>query len=79
MLDYFRLMLSSVVKNWYSLWKVDVWIFIVSIKNWPYDLWYLTAPSTAPPPTGHRDEPWENEVEDLVTWSSKLDTAALDE
>ncbi|XP_063434147.1 ubiquitin-conjugating enzyme E2 U-like [Mytilus trossulus] len=37
------------------------------------------TPSTAPPPTGHRDEPWENEVEDLVTWSSKLDTAALDE
>lgn len=37
------------------------------------------TPSTNPPPTGHKDEPWEKEVEDLVTWSSKLDTAALDE
>ena len=42
-------------------------------------LFFYVAPSTNPPPTGHKDEPWEKEVEDLVTWSSKLDTAALDE
>lgn len=37
------------------------------------------TPSANPPPTGNKEEPWEEEVEDLVTWSSKLDTTALDE
>lgn len=37
------------------------------------------TPSTNPPPTGHKDDTWEKEVDDLVNWSSKLDASVLDE
>ena len=32
----------------------------------------------APPSSKGREEPWEREVDDLVAWTSKLDTKALE-
>ncbi|KAK3091615.1 hypothetical protein FSP39_021223 [Pinctada imbricata] len=36
------------------------------------------TPSAQHPNTKGEEEPWEEEVEDLVNWSSKLDTEAID-
>lgn len=41
---------------------------------------YLSAPSIQPPPTKERKgEPWEDEVDNLVEWSAKLDADEIDE
>lgn len=40
----------------------------------------LSAPSIQPPPTKERKgEPWEDEVDNLVEWSAKLDADEIDE
>lgn len=41
---------------------------------------HVSAPSIQPPPTKERKgEPWEDEVDNLVEWSAKLDADEIDE
>ncbi|KAL4235772.1 Ubiquitin-conjugating enzyme E2 U [Mactra antiquata] len=40
---------------------------------------FHTSETIPPPPSGKgKDEPWEKEVDDLVAWTNKLDTTALE-
>ena len=64
-----------IAKNWFWCFKVEV--LHSDVRSLTL-LTYIAAPSAQPPNTKGEDEPWEEEVDDLVNWSSKLDSEAID-
>ena len=59
---------------------IDILTAVCHVKGM---LYILVAPFNSEPlqptPSGKgREEPWEKEVDDLVTWTNNLDEAALE-